>query len=147
MKRLQCESKELDIFLSNKVLEKKDILLNGSMAKNHISSRTGFRFPAIRRISFLLWFQACQRVRPRVLINQLHRHLQDKRVFILHFHQARLRHRQEHIKWKWDPRTRRSNWKWHFSSVSVNKFWRQIGATRCQPSQSKYTKPIKRNPR
>ena len=32
--------------------------MNGSMVKNHISSKTGFGYFAIRRISFLLWFQA-----------------------------------------------------------------------------------------
>ena len=37
--------------------------MNGSMVKNHISSKTGFGYFAIRRTSFLLWFQACQ-VRP-----------------------------------------------------------------------------------
>ena len=42
---------------------KTDIPLNGSMVKNHISFKTGFGYPATRRTSFLLWFQACQ-VRP-----------------------------------------------------------------------------------
>ena len=42
---------------------KTDILMNGSMVKNHISLKTGFGYPATRRTSFLLWFQACQ-VRP-----------------------------------------------------------------------------------
>ena len=35
-----------------------DILTNGSMVKNHISSKTGFGYLATRRTSFLLWFQA-----------------------------------------------------------------------------------------
>ena len=39
---------------------KTDILMNGSMVKNHISLKTGLGFPATRRTSFLLWFQACQ---------------------------------------------------------------------------------------
>ena len=38
-------------------------------SKNHISLKTGFGYPATRRTSFLLWFQACQRVRPPDLIN------------------------------------------------------------------------------
>ena len=68
--------KELDIFLTKKVLENTPAVLsvgklcdetgiptNGSMVKNHISLKTGFGKFAIRRISFLSWFQACQ-VRP-----------------------------------------------------------------------------------
>ena len=50
--------------------------MNGSMDKNHISLKTGFGYPAIRRTSFLLWFQACQ-VRPLDL-HQLQRHLRDR---------------------------------------------------------------------
>ena len=101
--------KELDIFLTMKVLEsqqycrsesfamKTDILMNGSMVKNHISLKTGFGYNATRRTSFLSWFQACQRVRPPVLIIQLQRHLQDRRVIVLHLLQARLLHqRQQH---------------------------------------------------
>ena len=43
---------------------KTDILMNGSMVKNHISlQKTVFGYSATRRTSFLLWFQACQ-VRP-----------------------------------------------------------------------------------
>ena len=55
---------------------KADIPTNGSMVKNHISSKTGFGYLAIRRTSFLLWFQACQ-VRPLDL-HRLQRHLQDR---------------------------------------------------------------------
>ena len=79
--------KELDIFLTMKVLEntpavfcrlesfamKTGIPTNGSMVKNHISSETGFGYSVIRRTSFLLWFQACQ-VRPLDL-HQLEGHL------------------------------------------------------------------------
>ena len=36
---------------------KTGILTNGSMVKNHISSKTGFGYLAIRRTSFLLWYQ------------------------------------------------------------------------------------------
>ena len=99
--------KELGIFLTMKVLEntpavlcsesfsmKTDILMNGSMVKNHISLRTGFEYSAIRRTSFPLWFQACQRVLPPVLILQLQRHLRDRRVIPHHLLQPRLLHLQ-----------------------------------------------------
>ena len=75
--------KELDILLTMKVLKtrhqycrlesfamKTDIPMNGSMVKNHISFETGFGLLAIRRTSFLLWFQACQ-VRLLDLTHQL----------------------------------------------------------------------------
>ena len=42
---------------------KTEILMNGSMVKNHISFKTGFGYNAIRTTSFLLRYQACQ-VRP-----------------------------------------------------------------------------------
>ena len=70
--------------------------MSGSMVKNHISFKTGFGYNATRRTSFLSWFQACQRVRPPVLISQLQGHLQDRRVIVLHLLQARLRHQQQH---------------------------------------------------
>ena len=35
---------------------KTDILMNGSMVKNHISLKTGFGYNATRRTSFLSWF-------------------------------------------------------------------------------------------
>ena len=95
--------KELDIFLTLKSSKtrqqycrlesfamKTDIVMNGSMVKNHISFKTGYN--ATRRTSFLSWFQACQRVRPPVLIIQLQRHLQDRRGLVLHLPQARLLH-------------------------------------------------------
>ena len=76
--------KELDTFLTMKVLEntpavlslgklcdETDILMNGSMVKNHISSKTGFGYLATRRTSFLSWYQACQRLLSPVLIVQL----------------------------------------------------------------------------
>ena len=78
--------KELDIFLTVKVLEttpavlslgklcdENGYLMNESMVKNHISFKTGFGFPATRRTSFLSWFQACQ---VRLLdLHQLQGHL------------------------------------------------------------------------
>ena len=61
--------KELDIFLTMKVLEdtpsvyrlesfamKTGTPTNGSTVKNHISQKTGFEHNAIRRTSFLSWF-------------------------------------------------------------------------------------------
>ena len=75
---------------------KTDILLNGPMVKNHISLETGFGYNVTRRTSFLSWFQACQRVRPPVLIIQLQRHLQDKRGLVLHLLQARLLYQRHH---------------------------------------------------
>ena len=97
--------KELDIFLTMKVLEntpavlslgklcdENGFLMNGSMVKNHISFKTGFGYSATRRTSILLRFQASQRVLPLVLILQLQGHLQNKRVIVLHLLQARLHH-------------------------------------------------------
>ena len=97
--------KELDIFLTMKVLENTPAVLslgklcdetdtptNGSMVKNHISSKTGFGYLAIRRTSFLLWFQACQ-VRPLNLL-RLQRHLRDRRVILHHLLQPHLLHLQ-----------------------------------------------------
>ena len=65
--------KDLDIFLTVKVLDnmpavlslgklcdERDILMNGSTVKNHISLRTEFGLFATQRTSFLSWFQACQ---------------------------------------------------------------------------------------
>ena len=75
---------------------KTDTLMNGSMVKNHISLKTGFGYNATRRTSFLSWFQACQRVRPPVLIIQLQGHLQDRRGIVLHLLQARLLHQRQH---------------------------------------------------
>ena len=77
--------KELDIFLTMKVLENAPAALSlGKLCdengysyewingeKNHISLKTGFGYNATRRTSFLSWFQACQRDRPSVLILQL----------------------------------------------------------------------------
>ena len=71
---------------------KTDIPTNGSMVKNHISSKTGFGYFVIRRTSFLLWFQAYQ-VRPLDL-HQLQRHLQDRRVILHHLPQPHLLHLQ-----------------------------------------------------
>ena len=79
--------KELDTFLTMKVLEntpavlslgklcdeKTGIPTNGSMVKNHISLRTGFGKLAIRKTSFLSWFQACQVL--HLHLHQLYGHL------------------------------------------------------------------------
>ena len=76
---------------------KMDILTNGSMVKNHILLKTGFGLSAIRRTSFLLWFQAYQRVRLQDLIRQLQGHFQDRRVIIQHLLQACLHQLQQVI--------------------------------------------------
>ena len=79
--------KELDIFLTMKVLENTPAVLSlgklcdengysGSMdqwSKTTSHLKQGFGYLATRRTSFLLWFQACQ-VLPRHL-HQLHGHL------------------------------------------------------------------------
>ena len=98
--------KELDIFLTMKVLEITPAVLSfGKLCdengysyewingqKTHISLKTGFGHLAIRRTSFLLWFQACQ-VRPLDL-HRLQRHLRDRRVIPHHPLQPRLLHLQ-----------------------------------------------------
>ena len=53
------------------------------MVKNHISFKTGFGFPATRRTSFLLSFQACQ-IGLLNLIHQLQGHFQDRGVIVQH---------------------------------------------------------------
>ena len=65
-------------------------------SKNHILLKTVFGYNATRRTWFLSWFQACQRVRPPVLISQLQGHLQERRVIVLHFLQVRLLHQRHH---------------------------------------------------
>ena len=102
--------KELDIFLTMKVLENTPGVLSlGKLCdengysyewihgqKPHLI-KNGIRIQYItRRTSFRSWFQACQRVRPPVLISQLQGHLQDRRVIVLHLLQARLPHPQQH---------------------------------------------------
>ena len=89
--------KELDIFLTMKVFENTpDILLNGSMVKNHISFYTGFGYSATRRTSFLSWFQACQ-IRLLDLTQQPQGHFQDRGVIAQHLLRGRLLHQlQQH---------------------------------------------------
>ena len=75
MKRQRCMSKELDIFLTMKVLEKQRQQccrsesfamktghsyewINGQ--KPHLIKKTEFGLSAIRRTSFPLWYQVCQ---------------------------------------------------------------------------------------
>ena len=90
--------KELDVLFTMKVVENTTAVLpfgkliptNGSMVKNHTSFKTGSGFHAIRRTSFLSWFQACQ-VRPLDL-DQLQRHLRDN---VQHLVPARLLHLQQ----------------------------------------------------
>ena len=112
MNRQQCMSKNCKYnwqWKSSMILQqycflesfsmKTGILTNGSMVKNHISSQTGFGYFAIRRTSFLLWFQACQ-VRPLDL-HRLQRHLRDRRVISHHLlllHQRYVKFRFENEK-------------------------------------------------
>ena len=51
-------------------------------SKNTSHQKHGFGYLAIRKISFLLWFQACQ-VRP-LDFHRLQRHLRDRRVILRH---------------------------------------------------------------
>ena len=76
---------------------KTDIPMKGSMDKKTTSHlKTRFEYSALRRTSFPLWFQACQRVRLQDLIRQLQGHFQDKRVIVQHLLQACLHHRRQH---------------------------------------------------
>ena len=100
--------KELDIFLTMKVLENTPAVLslgklcdengysyewiNGQKTTSHF--KTGFGHSETQKTSFLLWFQACQRVRLQDLIGQLQGHFQDRRVIVPHHLQARLHHLQ-----------------------------------------------------
>ena len=99
--------KELDIFLTMKVLEDTPAVLSlGKLCDEHGYSeewingqkphlmKTGFGNSATRKTSFLLWFQACQRVRLQDLIRQLQGHFQDRRAIVQHLLQARLHHLQ-----------------------------------------------------
>ena len=97
--------KELDIFLTMKVLENTPAVLSlGKLCdengysyewingQNHISLRTEFGLFATRRTSFLLWFQACQ-VLPLDL-HQLQGHLRNRRVILHHLLHPHLPHLQ-----------------------------------------------------
>ena len=98
--------KELDMFLTMKVLENTPAVLSlGKLCdengysyewingqKPHLIKKTGSGYNATRRTSFLSWFQACHRVLPPVLILQLQWHLQDRRGIVLHLLRARLLH-------------------------------------------------------
>ena len=61
-----------------------------TVSKTNISLFSGFGYSATRRTSFLLRFQACQRVRLQDLIRQLQGHCQVRRVIVQHILQARL---------------------------------------------------------
>ena len=56
---------------------KTDVLLNGSVVKNHISVKKVFEYNGTRKTSFPSWFQACQ-VLP-LHLHQLYGHLWDGR--------------------------------------------------------------------
>ena len=87
--------KELDIFLTMKVLEdtptvsslgklfdEHGYFYDWSTIKKHISLKTVFGYSATRRTSFLLWYQVCQ-VLPLDL-HQLQGHLWNRRVILRH---------------------------------------------------------------
>ena len=76
---------------------KTDILMNGSMVKNHISLKTGFGYSATRRTSFRWWFLVWQRVLPPVLILQHPWHLQGRKLIILRLPQPHLLHQLRHL--------------------------------------------------
>ena len=139
--------KELDIFLTMKVLENTPAVLSlGKLCdengysyewingrKPHLIKKTGFGYNAARRTSFLFWFQACQRVLPPVLILQLQWHLQDRRGIVLYLLQARLLlQRQQHqVIVRLEKGSKR---KWYFSSACVQfQCWWENGDTCCLP--------------
>ena len=102
--------KELGLFLILKVLENTPAVLSlGKLCDENgypyewingqkITSlkKTGFGCSATRRTSFLSWIQACQRVRPLVLIPQLQGQLQDRKDLVVHLLQTRLLHQRHH---------------------------------------------------
>ena len=89
---IKCSKARQQHCRSESFAMKTDIPTNGSTVKNHISLKTGFGYHAIRRTSFLSWFQACQ-VRPLDL-HRLQRHLRDRRVIPHHLLQPHLLHLQ-----------------------------------------------------
>ena len=110
------------------------ILMNESMVKNHISLKTGLGYNATRRTSFLLWFQACQRVLPPVLILHLQRQFQDRRGIVLHLLQVHLlqqRHRQVFMRFEREYQSEIDSFPVLVSSSTVDIERR----TRCGPSQ------------
>ena len=105
---LQPEQREFDVdsSASMHMISKKDLsdaemdtltkscsptLVITANGENHISLNTGFGYPATRRTSFLLWFQACQ-IRLQDLNHQLQGQFQDRGVIAQHLLQARLHH-------------------------------------------------------
>ena len=125
--------KELDMFLTMKVLEDTPAVLsfgwicdeNGysykwlNVQKNLISCKTGFGYKATRIISFLSWFQACQRGLPQVLS-----HLSTSLILW----RQEIHHLTFSSRSSTSPTTATSSasqrkiwstWKWYFSSVCV----------------------------
>ena len=101
--------KELDIFLTMKVLKNTPAVLSlGKLCdengyyyewingqKTHLT-KNGIRIQCDTESFVLSWFQACQRVRPPILVIQLEGHFQDRRGLVLHLPQARLLHQRHH---------------------------------------------------
>ena len=110
---------------------KTDILMNGSMYKNHISLKTGFGYPATRRTLFLLWFLACQIDLQDLIINFKDTFKTGESMLNIFFKLVFI----TYSKWYQDSRTRGSNWKWHLSSDCVNYGWWEIGESRFWSSQ------------
>ena len=94
--------KELDTFLTMNVLEDTPAVLSlGKLCDENGHSyewingqkphliKNGIRRQCNTENFVLSWFQACQPVRPPVLISQLQGHFQDRRGIVLHLLQAR----------------------------------------------------------
>ena len=145
--------KELDIFLTLKVIENTPAVLSlGKLCdehgysyewiKNHISLKTGLGFLAARRTSFLLWFQACQ---VRLLDpHQLQGHLQDRRVIAQHLLQPRLHHLHK-VKFRLENERIKLRVKslQYLCQLRFMRDWADLMITK----PIKLQKPIKRNPR
>ena len=111
---------------------KTDIPMNGSMVKKHISSRTGFGYPAIRRTSFYCGSRLVKFVL-WIFINFKDIFETRESFLIIFFNLVFF----TYSKWKSESRAWRSDWKCYLSSASVKtKCWWWIRATWGNPSQS-----------
>ena len=122
---------ELEIFLTMKVLENTAAVLSlGKFCGEHGYAyewingqkphliKMGFGYNATRRTSFLSWFQACQRVRPPVLIFNFKDTFKTREaMFYIFFNLVFFT--DSNIKWQGDLRKRGSNWKWYLFSACV----------------------------
>ena len=124
--------KELDIFLTMKVLENTPAVsslgklydehgysyewINGQ--KSHLI-KTVFGYSATQRTSYQSWFLVCQRVLPQACFLHYSWHLQGRKLIIPNLPQARLSHQP----WHHDI----FNGDWSFWSPSSNRFKRKCG--------------------